>query len=78
MGALSPLYLDVAKNLAVLNNQQPPNFNSFPPSAYALANCVSLGSDNGLSPIRRQTIIWTSSELSSVGPLGINFSVILI
>ena len=37
-----------------------------------------IGSDNGLSPDRRQAIIWTNVELSLIGPLGTNFSEILI
>ena len=41
-------------------------------------NCVSIGSDNGLSPVRRQAIIWASAGLSSIGPLGLIFSEILI
>ena len=40
--------------------------------------CVSrltiTGSDNGLSPGRRQAIIWTNAGLLSIGPLGTNFS----
>ena len=36
-----------------------------------------IGSDNGLSPIRRQAIIWTNAELLSIGPLGTNFGEIL-
>ena len=44
--------------------------------------CVSkqiiIGSDNGLSPYRRQTIIWTNAGLLLIGPLGTNFSEILI
>ena len=44
--------------------------------------CVSkqtiIGSDNGLSPDRRQPIIWTNAGLLLIGPLGINFSEILI
>ena len=44
--------------------------------------CVSkfsiLGSDNGLSPGRRQAIIWTKDELLLIGPLGTNFNEILI
>ena len=38
---------------------------------------VSIGSDNGFSPIRRQAIIWTNVWLLSIGPLGTNFSDIL-
>ena len=37
-----------------------------------------IGSDNGLSPDRRQTIIWTNAGLLLIGPLGTNFSEILI
>ena len=37
-----------------------------------------IGSDNGLSPGRRQTIIWTNVRILLIGPLGANFSEILI
>ena len=37
-----------------------------------------IGSDNGLSPDRRQAIIWTNAGLLFIGPLGTNFSEILI
>ena len=44
--------------------------------------CVSkltiIGSDNGLSPDRRQVIIWTNTGLLLIGPLGTNFSEIVI
>ena len=44
--------------------------------------CVSeliiIGSDNGLSPERRQAIIWTSARILLIGPLGTNFSEILM
>ena len=44
--------------------------------------CVSkltiIGSDNGLSPERRQAIIWTNAGIFLIGPLGTNFSEILI
>ena len=36
-----------------------------------------IGSDNGLSPGRRQAIIWTSAGVVLIGPLGTNFSEIL-
>ena len=40
--------------------------------------CVSklttIGSENGLSPGRRQAIIWTSAGILLIGPLGTNFS----
>ena len=37
-----------------------------------------IGSDNGLSPGRRQAIIWTNAGILLNGPLGTNFSEILI
>ena len=44
--------------------------------------CVSkliiIGSDNGLSPGRRQAIIWTNAGILLVGPIGTNFGEILI
>ena len=44
--------------------------------------CVSklttIGSNNGLSPGRRQAIIWISAGILLIGPLGTNFSEILI
>ena len=36
------------------------------------------GSDNGLSPGRRQAIIWTNAGILLTGPLGTNFREILI
>ena len=35
---------------------------------------VSIGSDNCLSPGRRQAITYTNAEISLIGPLGTNFS----
>ena len=44
--------------------------------------CVSklsiIGSDNGLSPGRRQTIIWTNAGILSIGPIGTIFNEISI
>ena len=37
-----------------------------------------IGSDNGLSPNRRQAIIWTNAGILLIGPLGTNFSEIPI
>ena len=37
-----------------------------------------IGSDNGLSPGRRQAIIWTYEEILLIRPYGTNFSAILI
>ena len=41
------------------------------------ANLAIIGSYNGLSPGRRQTVIWTSYEISLIGPLVTNFTEIL-
>ena len=44
--------------------------------------CVSritnIGSDNGLSPGRRQAIIWTNAEILLIEPFGTNFSEIFM
>ena len=44
--------------------------------------CVSkltiIGSENGLSPVRRQAIIWTNAGILLIELLGTNFSEILI
>ena len=44
--------------------------------------CISklaiIGSDNGLAPNRCQAIIWTNPGILLIGPLGTNFSEILI
>ena len=45
---------------------------------YASMNRVSIGSANGLSPGRRRAIIWTNDGMLLIGPLGTNFSEILI
>ena len=45
---------------------------------YASVNQVSIGSDNGLSPIRRQAIIETNAEILSTGLTRTNSSEILI
>ena len=37
-----------------------------------------IGSDNGLSPGRRQAIIWTNAGILLIGPLGTNLSEIVI
>ena len=41
-------------------------------------NLTNFGSDKGLSPGRRQAIILTNAGISLIGPLGTNFSEILI
>ena len=42
-----------------------------------VGNLTIMGSDNGLSPDRRQAIIWTNAGMLLIGPLGTNFSEIL-
>ena len=41
-------------------------------------NLTIIGSDNGLSPGRRQAITWTNVGILLIGPLGTNFSEMLI
>ena len=43
-----------------------------------IGNLAIIGSDNGLSPGRRQAITWTNVGILLIGPLGTNFSEILI
>ena len=43
-----------------------------------VGNLTIIGPDNGLSPGRRQAIIWTNAGILLIGPLGTNFSEILI
>ena len=39
-----------------------------------IGNLTIIGSDNGLSPSRRQAIIWTNAGILLIGPLGTNFN----
>ena len=57
-----------------LVNSSPP----IVPHIYASLNRVSIGSDNGLSPIRRQAITWTNAGFLLNGLLRTNISEILI
>ena len=43
-----------------------------------VSDLTIIGSDNGLSPGRRQAIIWTNAGILLIGPLGTTFSDILI
>ena len=43
-----------------------------------VGNLTIIGSNNGLSPGRRHAFIWTNAGILLIGPLGINFSEILI
>ena len=42
-----------------------------------IGTSTNISSDNGLSPGRRQAIIWTNAGILLIGPLGTNFSGIL-
>ena len=42
-----------------------------------VSNLTIIGSDNGLSPGRRQAIIWTNAGISLIQTLGTNFNEIL-
>ena len=44
----------------------------------SVSKLIIIGSDNGLSPSRRQAIIWTNAGTLLIGPLGTNFNEILI
>ena len=44
----------------------------------SVSKLTVIGSDNGLSPDRRQAIIWTNAGSLLIGPLGTNFSETLI
>ena len=41
-------------------------------------NYTIIGTDNGLSSGQRQAIIWTNAGKLSIGPLGTNYSEMLI
>ena len=43
-----------------------------------VGNRIIIGSDNGLSPGRRQAIILTNADMLLIGPVGTNFNEILI
>ena len=43
-----------------------------------ISKLLSINSDNGLSPGRRQAILRTNAEILLIGPLGTKFSEILI
>ena len=45
---------------------------------YASVKWVSIGSDNGFEPDRRQATIWTNAHFLSIRPKATNYSEILI
>ena len=55
-------------------------YNSLRPSDafFASENYTIINSDNGLSPGRRQAIIWANAGILLIGPLGAKFSELLI
>ena len=55
-------------------------WHTYPSQTINMINDLTIfGSDNhnGLSPGRRQAIIWTNAGILLIGPLGTNFSKIL-
>ena len=52
--------------------------NSLRPSDANMCQKAIIVSYNGLTPGRRQAIIWTNAGILLIGPLGTNFSEILI
>ena len=71
-----------ANKLYVLRNKLMQDWGTVTHRAQATHICVGkltiIGSDNGLSPGRRQAIIWTIAGILLIGTLGTNFSEILI
>ena len=69
--------LSCGHDTVIINIGQP--FNSSRPSdAYMCQWTRIIGSDNGLSPDRRQAIIWSNDGILLIQPLGTNFSEILL
>ena len=56
----------------------PPHHNPLVPHIYAWMNLVSIGSDNGLSPVRCIAIILTNAGILFIDPLGKKLSEIFI
>ena len=57
---------------------EPVLFNSLRPSDAYMCNLTIICSDFGLSPGRRQAIIWTNAGILWIGPLGTKLNEILI
>ena len=49
-----------------------------PETHICVSKLTTINSDNGLSPGRRQTIIWANAGILLIGPMGTNFSEIVI
>ena len=56
----------------------PPLTHWGPMTHICIGKLTIIGSDNGLSPDQRQAIIWSKAGILLIGPLGTNFSEILI
>ena len=45
---------------------------------YVSVNLINIGSDNGLSTVRRESSMWTNTDLLFIAPLGTDISEIWI
>ena len=79
------MLMDTLKQLLSINEfSWPHSLNRWPLTHWGWVThiCVSkltiIGSDNGLSPGRRQAIIWANAGMLLIGPLGIKYSGILM
>ena len=63
---------------AYINNMNIPLTHWGRATHICVGKLTTIGSDNGLSPGRRQAIIWTIDGILLIGYLGTNFSEILI
>ena len=79
---LATNYGNVSKNYIFKMTVTLPGINVLTHWGQATHICIGkltiIGSDNGLSPGRRQAIIWTNAGILLIGHLGTNFSEILI
>ena len=67
------VYFEISKNITIITLTQWGRVTHI-----CVGNLTIIGPNNGLSPGRRQAIIWTNAGLLLIGPLGTNFSEILI
>ena len=76
------ILLVVTREVLRLINQATKSCSKFTHWGRATHTCVVkltiIGSDNGLSPYRRQAIFWTNAGILLIRPLGTNFSDISI
>ena len=73
------ILIQIGGKCSVRKDWQMNSLNSLRPSEHiCVGKLTIIGSDNGLSPERRQAIIWTNAGILLIGPLGTNFSEILI